>query len=101
MGAAWGEWGRVGQPGAEVRSGPVSAVRAPTWRPLCHGMKSGLQVRENVLLWFKPLRDRGSGFLLGPASVSSSVREGRGALCPSTLLSWPLIPGFGVGVGMR
>ena len=37
MGAGLGEWGRGGPPGAEMKRGRVSALWAPTQRPLCQG----------------------------------------------------------------
>lgn len=40
MGAGLGERGRGGQPGAEVKRGLVSALWAPTQRPLCLGNKA-------------------------------------------------------------
>lgn len=70
-----GEWGRDGQPGAEMRRGPVSAVWAPTWRHLCQGAKSRLQVERIFRCGLNCFRASGVT-PYGPVSVSSSVKKG-------------------------
>lgn len=102
MGAGLGEWGRGGQPGAEMKRGLVSALWAPTQRPLCQGAtKSRMPVRKNVLLWLELLQglgndSRSSGVIPHGPGLSALLSE------EGVMSSWPLdrIPGSGVGLGM-